>query len=347
MDWLSSAGRALQVLGLDVSELQLASAVTLATRHYPSLSPDRPALVGPLGGADLLLRLEALLRQVYPAGHGVTVVAGLDGDQPEAQGLALSELARASCSGLSLLYLPPLDCPGAVETFQSTVAHLRAPDGCPWDREQTHRSLRDGFLEEAYEVLDALDQGDLELLKEELGDVLLHILLQAQIASESGEFLMSDVVCYVNQKIVYRHPHVFDGLAVDGVDQVLENWETLKREEKGRDQGSGSLFDGIPRALPALARTQALLRRAERMEAEMTWDAWAEQAIRGVQRLGVEQDQGAKMRLLGDMLFASAALARRAELDAETALREVNARFEQRALDSRPKARLTGQQEDM
>ena len=183
---------------------------------------------------------------------------------PALQSLSLSQLDRAICRGLSLLYLPPLDCPGAVETFQATVAHLRAPDGCPWDREQTHQSLRKGFLEEAYEVLDALDQGDLELLKEELGDVLLHILLQAQIASEHGEFSMSDIVCHVNQKIVYRHPHVFDGLAVDGVDQVLDNWEALKRKEKGRDRSSTSLFDGIPQALPALARTQAMLRRAEK-----------------------------------------------------------------------------------
>jgi tetrapyrrole methylase family protein/MazG family protein len=232
-----------------------------------------------------------------------------------------------------MLYLPPVECPGALETFQATVAHLRAPDGCPWDREQTHRSLRTGFLEEAYEVLDALDQGNLELLKEELGDVLLHILMQAQIASENGEFCMRDVVCHVNSKIVYRHPHVFDGLAVDGVSQVLENWETLKRKEKGRDPGSDSLFDGIPDSLPALARTQALLRRAEK--SGVVADGGAALAARitdAVARLQGIEDRAAREALIGELLFELAALAAFGHLDAEGALRDANLRFEKRVL---------------
>jgi tetrapyrrole methylase family protein/MazG family protein len=246
-------------------------------------------------------------------------------------------LGRLECTllhGVSLLYVPPLLCPGAVETFQATVAHLRAPDGCPWDREQTHQSLREGFLEEAYEVLDALDRGDLGLLKEELGDVLLHILLQVQIAVERGEFSMSDVVCYVNQKIVYRHPHVFDGLSVDGVDQVLDNWEELKRREKGRDQAPTSLFDGIPLALPALARTQALLGRAERVEhSQVEWGARSRLATEKVQRLEVEQDEAIRRQLLGDLLFDLTALAAGLGIDAEGTLRDANARFERRVLE--------------
>jgi tetrapyrrole methylase family protein/MazG family protein len=275
------------------------------------------------------------LAQVYPESHEVTVLADLDADHPALQHLPLGQLGRAICRGLSLLYVPPLECPGAVETFQSTVAHLRAPDGCPWDRKQTHQSLRKGFLEEAYEVIDALDRGDLELLKEELGDVLLHILLQAQIAGEHGEFLMSDIICHVNRKIVYRHPHVFDGLSVDGVDQVLDNWEALKRKEKGRDRSSALLFEGIPQALPALARAQALLRRAEkRAGGRAKGRLLAGQAEEAVQRLVAEQDGTAKERLLGDLFFDLSVLAAHLGIDAEGALRDANTRFEKRALAS-------------
>jgi tetrapyrrole methylase family protein/MazG family protein len=220
-----------------------------------------------------------------------------------------------------------------VEAFQATVARLRAPDGCPWDREQTHQSLRKGFLEEAYEVLDALDQGDLDLLVEELGDVLLHIVLQAQIGSEYGEFTLSDVVSHVNDKIVYRHPHVFADLAVDGVDQVLDNWEALKRKEKGRQQASTALFDGIPKSMPALARAQALLRRAEKREIALGAPSRLAGRVReSVQRLAEEQDEAARGQLMGDLLFELAAWAASVHIDIEGVLRDANARYERRVL---------------
>jgi tetrapyrrole methylase family protein/MazG family protein len=335
MFWVSFVERALEMLASEAKELQLASVGSCVERHYPRLSPDRPALIGGLGDVALCRQLRQRLTMVYPESHTVTLLVGLDSDLPALQELALGKLDRALCRGLSMLYLPPLECPGSVETFQGTVAHLRAPDGCPWDRKQTHQSLRDGFLEEAYEVLDALDQGDLDLLREELGDVLLHILLQAQIASENGEFTMSDVVCHVYRKIVYRHPHVFGDLAVDGVDQVLENWEALKRKEKGRDRTPESLFAGIPAALPALARTQALLRRAGAAETPSTgWDTLGDDITEAVQRLVDEPDGEARQRLVGDLLFGIAALGADAQIDTEGALRDANARFVERVLSA-------------
>lgn len=333
MLWFSYVDRALDLLGVETSELQLAGAESVLGRHHPSLSPDRPALLGILLGPDLCQQLSMRLTQVYPSSHSVTVMSGLDTAQPARQDVPLNQLERVTCRGVSLLYLPPLECPGSIETFQSTVAHLRAPDGCPWDREQTHQSLRTGFLEEAYEVLDALDSGNLELLKEELGDVLLHIVLQAQIGSECGEFSMSDIVCHVNTKIVYRHPHVFADLAVDGVGQVLENWEALKRQEKGREHASSALFAGIPQALPALARTQALLRRAEKREVALKeWDDLAGQLAETVQRLAVERDEIVQAEAMGDLLFDLTALAASAGIDAEAVLRDANARYEHRVL---------------
>jgi tetrapyrrole methylase family protein/MazG family protein len=191
--------------------------------------------------------------------------------------------------------------------------------------------LRKGFLEEAHEVLDALDQGDLKLLEEELGDVLLHIALQAQIGSENGEFTMSDVVRHVNDKIVYRHPHVFADLAVDGVGQVLDNWEALKRKEKGRKRASADLFDGIPRSLPALARAQALLRRAgQRAPAPDGQGACVERVVRAVRRLAVESDKETKSELVGELLLELTALAASMGVDAEGALRDANSRYEGR-----------------
>jgi tetrapyrrole methylase family protein/MazG family protein len=287
------------------------------------------------------------LVQAYPESHQVTVLAGLDAALPVLQDVPLGRLDRVICRGVSLLFLPPLDCPSSVETFQATVAHLRAPDGCPWDREQTHHSLRKGFLEEAYEVLDALDRGDLDLLKEELGDVLLHILLQAQIASEHGEFSMGDIVCHVNSKIVYRHPHVFAELAVDGVDQVLDNWEALKRKEKGRDRAAAALFDGIPRSLPALARTQALLRRAEKRETvPVEWGTLAGRVMETARRLPAEHNGMTKVQLVGDLLLELAALAASAGIDAEGALRDANARYERRVLARSSKPTAASEQLD-
>jgi tetrapyrrole methylase family protein/MazG family protein len=330
MDWFPFVERALDVLGIDVQEIQLADARAQVGRYYPSLSTDRPALIGPLTDAGLCVRLGDRLRQAYPASHEATVIAGIDGDTFALQPLPLDALGRAALAGVSLLYVPLLACPGAVETFQATVAHLRAPDGCPWDREQTHQSLRQGFLEESYEVLEALDRGDLEHLVEELGDVLLHILLQAQIGSESGEFRMSDIVCRVNHKIVYRHPHVFAGLDVDGVDEVLVNWEELKRSEKG-ERSQAPPFEGIPLVMPALARTQAILRRAKRLGfAPTETTQLAGRVLEAVAVLTEETDLSAREQQLGDLLFDLASLASGLHADAESALRCANARFESR-----------------
>jgi tetrapyrrole methylase family protein/MazG family protein len=330
MSWFSLVERTLDLLGSAVQDLQIAGAEGLAARHYPNLSPDRPALVGPLTDAALCRRLSLLLGNVYPREHEAVVVSGADRERPSVHRVTVGELERAPLDGISLLYLPPLPCPGSVETFQATVAHLRAPDGCPWDREQTHQSLRQGFLEEAYEVIEALDRGDLELLKEELGDVLLHILLQAQIASERDEFRMSDIVCHVNRKIVYRHPHVFEGLAVDGVDQVLSNWEDLKRQEKAERASASSPFEGIPLLMPALARAQAMLRRAARLELPPEVDGEVGRISDLVSSWIAEQEPADKGRLLGDLLLTLAGLGSGVGVDMESVLREANLRFERR-----------------
>ncbi len=319
----------MDVLGESPAEMQIAEAECLIAQRHPHLSTDRPAVIGPLE-ADGQAALQACLLQAYPESHRVMVVEGLAQGQPWAQDIALGELERTVVeSPPALIYLPPLPCPGALESFQELVAHLRAPDGCPWDRRQTHRSLRQGFQEEVHEVLDALDRGDVESLKEELGDVLLHILLQVQIAIEAGEFRLSDVICYAHSKIVRRHPHVFAGLEVDGVKEVLLNWEDLKRREKQANDESASVLDGISPSMPALARAQSIQRRVERAGAIST--SAGELSVRVsdcLAALGAMNDHDAQEEVLGDLLFDMANLARLLGLDAEGALRAKNSRFE-------------------
>ena len=154
--------------------------------------------------------------------------------------IAFEEIDRDQPGGmLTCLYLPPLAFLQNVSTFDglaAIVAHLRSPEGCPWDREQTHASLKRYLLEEAYETITALDRNDIELLREELGDLLLNILLQCQIASEAGEFEVSDMIRGIAQKLIRRHPHVFGDLKVSNAQQVMDNWEIFKSKERGQHQ---------------------------------------------------------------------------------------------------------------
>ncbi len=198
------------------------------------------------------------------------------------------------------------------------VAMLRGPDGCPWDKVQTHASLRPYLLEEASETLGALDEGDPKQLCEELGDLLLEVLLHVQIGEEDGQFDIRDVIFSISDKLVRRHPHVF-GEAVAGTPEaVVEQWDELKRIERGE----GSALSGIPQALPSLAYAQALQRRAARAgfafeSAEQAWEA-LEEELRELREAGTPEERSEE---IGDTLFALANLARWYDADAEDALR--------------------------
>jgi len=165
------------------------------------------------------------------------------------------------------LYIQTNRSGNSYEDFENIIARLRAPHGCPWDREQTHASLRTHLLEESYEVLDALDRNDPEDLKEELGDLLLQIVLHSQIATEAREFRMVDVLQGIHSKIVRRHPHVFGEVNVTEVDGVLKNWEKLKETERkvNGEESSKGILDGVPLSLPGLTRAQEIQDRAARV----------------------------------------------------------------------------------
>jgi len=235
-------------------------------------------------------------------------------------------------SAYTSLYVPPLDSKAAFETFQEVVARLRAPDGCPWDREQTHASLRQHLLEESYETLEAIDSGSMEDLCEELGDLLLQIVLNAQIASEAGHFTMADVVKGINTKIINRHPHVFGEFKVDGVGGVLKNWEKLKEAERQQNGNPAKgLLDGAPASLPALAYSHEIQDRAARVGFD--WPG-IEGVIAKVHEeldevLSAESDEE-REKEIGDLAFAVVNLARWLKVDPESALRGTNQKFKKR-----------------
>jgi tetrapyrrole methylase family protein/MazG family protein len=206
------------------------------------------------------------------------------------------------------------------------IHRLQAPDGCPWDREQTHQSLARHLLEEAHETLEAIDSGDPERLREELGDLLLQVVFHAEIARRDGAFDIDDVAEAVVAKLIKRHPHVFGDVKVESADEVLVNWERIKAEEKGEHP----VDHDIPSTLPALARASKVQRRAA--GTGFDWRT-REAALAKVQEELRELEDAPPERAedeMGDLLFAVAALGRRLDVDPETALRKATARFADR-----------------
>ena len=210
------------------------------------------------------------------------------------------------------------------------IAHLRAPDGCPWDRKQTLLTLRTNLLEEAHEVLEAIDNQDMEGLKEELGDLLLQIVLQAQITSENGDFNLYDVINEIFKKIIFRHPHVFGNIEVDDVNGVLQNWEKWKAEErvKKNKPENTSILASVPKNLPSLALAQKYQERAARVGFD--WPDIApviEKIEEEIEEVKNAVDKSSLESELGDLLFALVNLIRWYGFDAESSLRQMNQRF--------------------
>jgi len=327
----------LTCLGLDALDgLQILDATDLAARYHPLLNPDLPALIGQLYGRHLASQVKLTLMHLYPDDYPVTLVgrAGLADEWTRT--LPLYELDRVpEVDHLTTLYIPPLPQPSSLPAFLDTIAHLRAPDGCPWDRQQTHQSLREAMLEECYEVLAALDADDPQALREELGDLLLQIALHTQIAVEGGEFSIADVISSIDAKIKRRHPHVFAGLKVNGVDEVLHNWEAIKqREKEARGEGkreSHNILAGVPRALPALARAQSLQERTARHDYPWPEAGQAKELVESaLARLMVLPAGEEREQVYGEVLFHMVSLARSLGIDAESALREAAERFVRR-----------------
>ena len=194
-------------------------ALELALLHVPNFPPALPAIIAQLHSSEVASEVKLALMANYPDEHRVQMVHSAGTSQVKIEELKLFEIDQSiNIGSLTTLYVPPLSETASFEAFQEVIAHLRAPDGCPWDRKQTHKSLRPYLMEETYELLAALDSEDGESMREEFGDLLLQIVLHAQIASEAGDFTMLDILQSVHTKIVQRHPHVFGDLELQGED---------------------------------------------------------------------------------------------------------------------------------
>jgi len=311
----------------------LVDAIELGAAHHPSFSPSAPALVAQIYSQHIASEIKLTLMNLYPNEHPVKLLHAAGTENQCIEDLHLYEIDRSPHIGLlTVLYLPPLAEYSSFEALQEIVTHLRAPEGCPWDQEQTVASLRPDLLEEAYEVLAAIDSDDPVKMKEEFGDLLLMVAMLMQINNEDGNFNSADVIRGINTKLIRRHPHVFDGLHVDGIGTVLKNWEQIKAEERAANgEAEKSLLDGVSIALPALSQAQEYQARAARVGFD--WpkiEGVIEKICEEVEELRQAPDNEAQTAELGDLFFAVVNLARWLKIDAETSLREANSRFKQR-----------------
>lgn len=218
-----------------------------------------------------------------------------------------------------------------IKSLIRTIEILRSPDGCPWDREQTHKSLRENLLQETYEALDAIDKGDDDNLKEELGDVLLQVVLHSQIASEENKFTIDDVAKTINEKLIRRHPHVFSGTKVKDSNEVMVNWEKIKRQEKPE---RASALSGISKTLPALMAAQELSKKAVKSGFEWTdfsslWSCF-ESELEEFHTAVSEENIESMEDEFGDILFSLVNIARWHGIDPEIALINANKKFKAR-----------------
>jgi tetrapyrrole methylase family protein/MazG family protein len=330
--------RLLAAAGLDPAQgLQVVSGRRLASIPFDPSLPlvliGEPAsdgvAAGVLAGRHARVGAQAVLVSLYPRDHLLQPL-------PEGTPRPLEVVSDDELTGGDWLVpaLAPLDNLASPHGMAAISARLRAEDGCPWDRRQTHASLRPFVLEEAYEAVDAIEHGTPQDLAEELGDLFLQIILHAQLAAEEGAFDLTDVYRTLGAKIIRRHPHVFGDLEVSGADEVLRNWESIKAAERHETGAPPSAFSGIARALPALAASREIQERASSLgwdwpAIEGVWEKVAEELAELHEAGTIDGDAGRDARLheFGDVLFAAVNLARWMKLDPEEALRSANHRW--------------------
>ncbi|MAG36388.1 MAG: nucleoside triphosphate pyrophosphohydrolase [Dehalococcoidia bacterium] len=318
-------------------------------------SPDRinatvPLLLAPVHDRRAAAAAQNVLLARYPTDHRVQLVplAGA-ADQGPQRSVPLHAVGSTDDAWdedhLIALWVPalaPVRDVRSPATMREIMARLRAPDGCPWDREQTRQTLKRYLLEETHEVLDAIDGGDITELRDELGDLLLQVYFHAQIAAEDAAFTFADVVGTLSEKLVRRHPHVFGDQAVTDAKQVLANWEQIKQsEQRAKGKERSSLLDRVPLSLPALAAAQALGERAA--EVGFDWEALPGVLDKVTEELGeLQRAATAEHRAeeLGDVLFVLARVGSWLGVDVEDALRRANRKFRARFGEMEAAARL-------
>lgn len=323
---------------------QILDATALAGLTHDEIAgkiiPTTPLLVVQVYNRRVASAVKLALGECYPDEWPVKLVraAGVDGDETVIE-MPLYQLDRNNLANhLCTLYVPPRDKMEALrlpETLRYITMRLRRdPDGCPWDRQQTHESLTRYVIEEAYEVVDAIEERDFDHLAEELGDLLLQVYLHAEIARQEELFTIGDIFEHINTKLIRRHPHVFGTVDVENASQVMQNWDAIKKQEKiaaGKDITGSSVLDGVPLALPALALAQEYQKRVVKTGFEFAnlQEALAkfDEELRELREATTPERQREEM---GDAFFSIAKIALMLQIDAEEALRLANRKFKRR-----------------
>ncbi|WP_281883894.1 nucleoside triphosphate pyrophosphohydrolase [Paenibacillus sp. YYML68] len=325
-------------LGFDPIEgFQLLDATELKAS---AMNPRMHTLIGQVYDTFTASDVKLTLMELYPDDYPVTVghSLGVAGEE-RVREVPLYELDRVEGYGnLSLVWVPRTDRDDVrnrtFERLHEIVEILRSPDGCPWDREQTHESLRRNLIEEAYEVLETIEEDDPEHMREELGDLLLQVMLHAQIEADVGSFTVYDVIAELNEKLIRRHPHVFGASQAEDAEEALVNWQQIKAEEKrlkGIEPGSQSVLGGVPRGLPGLMKAYKLQKKAA--EVGFDWktledvlpivQSELDEVIEAIRTSGkAEQHEE-----LGDLLFAVVNLARFLKVEPEEAMADASRKF--------------------
>lgn len=308
----------------DLGGVQLCDALDLR------IDAQRPALIAQLYDRDTVSQLKLALLEIYPGDHAVVVLRSLSTPEERQETIQLANLDHQPFSYLDSLFVPavsPEDDVRRLDGIHHVVWRLNAPDGCPWDREQTHDSLRPHLLEEAYEALEAIDLGDPDKLAEELGDVLLQVLMHAEVGAREGTFTLGDVTEHITRKLIRRHPHVFGDTTATSAGEVQQNWDALKKQERP----DGSILDGVPATLPALAASQSIQGRARRIGFD--WPdvgGILEKLSEELEEFSSAPDAANREEEFGDILFVLACVAEHYGLDSEQALRMANGKFRKR-----------------
>ncbi|RNA66037.1 nucleoside triphosphate pyrophosphohydrolase [Alteribacter keqinensis] len=289
--------------------------------------------------AFIASEVKLTLMDVLPDDYPVTVVTAAGSLEEVLTEVPLYELDRVtSLNNLTAVYVPPVKDEALLThefwKLRSVIATLRGPDGCPWDRKQTHESLKPYLLEESYEVLEAIDEQNEDHLAEELGDVLLQVMLHAQIGEDSGYFTVSDVITSITEKMIRRHPHVFETAEADDPEAVVTQWEKIKQAEKEEKGMSEGLLDSIPKSLPSLLRAYKVQKKAAKVgfdwgDAQPMHEKLREELAEWEQEL-LKEDKKAAAEEFGDVLFTIVNIARYYKIEPEEALRMTNEKFVRR-----------------
>lgn len=340
---------ALSALGLGIGDgLMMLDALAIESFE---LNPAFPLLIHQVYDRDAASRVKLALMKVFPDDHEVSIIqSAAVPDAESVRRVPLSRLDREQVDHLTSVYVPVLPPEKRKKTFADLVyvmARLRGEGGCPWDREQDHSTLKRYLIEECYEAIEAIDNDDMDALAEELGDVLLQVVFHAQLEAEVGLFDIDDVIAHIVEKLIRRHPHVFGDTSVADSDEVLRNWERLKREEK-HEGWRESVLDGVPAGLPALMRATEISKRAAKVGFD--WERFEDVLAKldeEIAELHRALDSGSSDEVfaeLGDLLFTLVCIARWKQLDSEDALRTMLGRFTLRFHHIERSARAQGRE---